>query len=287
MKILIIGASGLLGRALVAGWSDDEVIAKSSKEVDIRDAGAVTQLLMAERPGWTLLTAAYTDVDGCERDPKLAEAVNAAGAGNVARAANEVGSRMLYVSTDYVFDGRKGSPYQVTDPRRPINAYGQSKAHGEDLVSKSNERALIVRTAWLYGLGKGFPDWLLNKAESAKAVEVVTDQRGAPTYAADLAAAIQRLVRAEATGIVHATNTGECTWQGFAEAVLKEAGLKRKLVPISSDQLVRPAKRPAYSVLSHVSLAAYHVSLPPWQGGLHSYMQARAAAQPQKKKGWF
>ena len=289
MKVLIIGASGLLGRALVGRWGSDEVVAVNSKQVDIRDQGAVEELIGKERPYWTILAAAWTDVDGCERDPKLAEAVNATGADYVARATGEVGGRTVYLSTDYVFDGKKGSPYQVTDPLRPVCVYGRTKAQGEELVRKWGDRALIVRTAWLYGVGKGFPDWLLGKAETAKEINIVTDQRGAPTYAPDLAQAIVQLVRMEASGTVHVTNSGECTWYQFAEAILKEAGIKKvKLVPITSEQLVRPAKRPAYSVLSHVSLAPYHLSMRPWQGALHEYMKTRAEAMPAKKKsGWF
>lgn len=289
MKVLIIGASGLLGRALVGCWGGDEVIAVNSKQVDIRDHGAVDQLLVRERPQWTVLAAAYTDVDGCERDPKLAEEVNATGAGHVARAAGEVGSRTVYLSTDYVFDGKKNSPYQVNDPMRPVNVYGRTKAQGEELVRKWDDRSLIVRTAWLYGIGKGFPEWLLHKVETTKELNIVNDQRGAPTYAPDLAAAIVRLVRVEARGIVHVTNTGECTWYDFAQAILKTAGIKKvKLTPVSSDQLVRPAKRPSYSVLSHVSMAKYNVSMRPWQGALHDYLKTREAMMPPKKKnGWF
>jgi dTDP-4-dehydrorhamnose reductase len=280
MRTTIFGATGLLGKALVHTWADayseDEVMGLGSKDADIRDAVQVLQAIERTRPDWIVLAAAYTDVDGCESSPQLALDVNCHGAANVAQAAERIGSRLLFVSTDYVFDGNKTSPYETTDPRAPRSAYGRSKAEGEIAVTKILPQACIARTSWLFGAGgRCFPETILKLAASRPAIDVVNDQRGSPTYATDLARAIQQLCHKNAAGIVHVTNHGECTWFDFAREIVERAGLPAVVRPTTSDKFVRPAERPQYSVLSPRSLEPYGVTMPTWQDALIRYLDER------------
>src|SRR5246127_3211835 len=254
---MIIGGTGLLGKALVREWSGDEVLALGSRDVDIRDWKHVQEVVGEKRPQWIVLAAAYTDVDGCESDPRRALEVNRDGAANVAEAAKNFGAKLLFLSSDYVFDGKKGSPYVVEDPRNPQSVYGRSKAEAEVRLLEILPEVCIVRTSWLFGTGgKCFPDTILKLAASRPVLDVVNDQRGCPTYAVDLARAIIQLCRKSASGIVHVTNSGDCTWFEFAEEIIKAAGHDTTVRPVSSQQMDRPAPRPAYSVLSPASLQA-------------------------------
>lgn len=281
MKVTILGGTGLLGKALVAAWHadavhPDDISALGSRDIDIRDAQKVREVVNAARPDWIVLAAAYTDVDGCEAKPDLAFAVNRDGAVNVAHAANQVGARLLFLSSDYVFDGRKASPYETTDPRNPQSVYGRSKAEAEMRLLDVLPECCIARTSWLFGIGgKCFPDTILKLAANRPALDVVNDQRGCPTYASDLANAIIQLCRANAGGIVHATNTGDCTWFDFAREVIRASGLPTDVRPVNSAQMARPAPRPAYSVLSPESLRRFGITTPTWQDALHRYLQAR------------
>jgi len=277
MRVLIIGGTGLLGKALLQGWTGDEVIATGSRDADIRDETQVQNLVSRCRPDWTILAAAYTDVDGCEKNPVLAHAVNCGGAANVARVAREYGSRLMLISTDYVFDGAKSTPYEVNDPVSPINVYGKTKAAAEAAVRENLPDCCIVRTAWLFGVdGKCFPNTILALARERKELLVVADQRGSPTFNRDLARAIVELTRVNAEGTVHATNSGDCTWFEFAQALSQAANLAQIVVkPISTEELPRPAKRPKYSALSHASLWKYGISMRPWQRALKDYLDER------------
>jgi dTDP-4-dehydrorhamnose reductase len=280
MRITILGATGLLGKALMQGWaqdqSEDQVIGLGSKDADIRDPARVAEVVARNRPDWIVLAAAYTDVDGCETNPQLAFDVNRYGAANVARAAKQVGSRLLFVSTDYVFNGKKTSPYETTDPRDPHSVYGRSKAEAEVAVTQILPEACIARTSWLFGTGgRCFPDTILKLAASRPTIDVVNDQRGSPTYAPDLAQAIQQLCHKNATGIVHVTNRGECTWFEFACEIVVRAGLPTVVRPTTSDKFVRPAERPQYSVLSLRSLEHYGITTPSWQDASIRYMDER------------
>ncbi len=226
-----------------------------------------------------MLSAAYTDVDGCELNPTLAAAVNTLGAVNVARAAAAAGAKLLFVSTDYVFDGTKSTPYETGDPRNPISAYGRSKAEAEEKILNILPDACIVRTSWLFGPGgKCFPDTILKLAATRAEIEVVNDQRGCPTYTLDLADAIIALCKSEAQGIVHCTNRGDCTWFDFAVEILRQAGSKTVVRPTTSEKFVRPAPRPKYSVLSSASLSKYGIEMRPWQETLPDYLAERAKA---------
>ena len=278
MKVMILGATGLLGKALMREWTGDEVIGLGSRDVDIRDAGKVKEVVENARRDWIVLAAAYTDVDGCESHPDRAFAVNRDGPVNVAHAAKRAGAKLLFLSSDYVFDGKKTSPYETGDPRNPQSVYGRAKAEAEVQLLEVLPECCIARTSWLFGTGgKCFPDTILKLAASRPALDVVNDQRGDPTYSVDLARAIVGLCRRQATGIVHATNAGECSWFEFAREIVQGAGLTTEVRPVSSQQMARPAPRPAYSVLSSKSLQQYGITLPTWQDALQRYLQERKA----------
>lgn len=274
MKVIILGGTGLLGQALMREWRGDEVVGLGAGNVDIRNADKVREIVEQARPDWIVLAAAYTDVDGCESNQDLAFAVNRDGAGHVARAAKHAGAKLLFLSSDYVFDGIKNSPYEIEDVRNPQSVYGRTKAEAEIQLLEVLPCCCIVRTAWLFGIGgRCFPDTILKLAARRPALDVVNDQRGCPTYSADLARAIIQLCRSEAIGIVHVTNSGDCSWFEFAREIVKRAGFPTEVRPISTHQLVRPAPRPAYSVLSGKSLQAHGIAMPAWQDALARYLQ--------------
>jgi dTDP-4-dehydrorhamnose reductase len=276
MRITIFGATGLLGKALMREWTDDEVTGFGSADGDIRDAEQVLRLVERSRPDWIVLAAAYTDVDGCETNRDLAFNVNCRGAVNVAHAAKQHGARLLFLSTDYVFDGTKTTPYKTDDPRSPRSVYGQSKAEAEVQLGQILPQCCIARTSWLFGTGgKCFPDTILKLAASRKRLDVVGDQRGSPTYSVDLARAVIQLCRQEASGVVHVTNRGECSWYDFAREIIAGAGLATVLHETTSDKFVRPAERPKYSVLSPESLQKRGIEMPAWGDALRRYLAER------------
>jgi len=269
----------MLGKALMRRWPanvGDEVTALGSAQADIRDPAQVESAVLRSRPEWIALAAAYTDVDGCELNPALASAVNTLGAVHVARSARAAGAKLFFISTDYVFDGTKSSPYEAGDARNPINAYGRSKAEAEERILGIQPDACIVRTSWLFGPGgKCFPGTILKLAATRPELEVVNDQRGCPTYTLDLADALITLCKSEARGIVHCTNRGDCTWFDFAGEIVRQAGLKTIIRPTTSEKFVRPAPRPKYSVLSSTSLSKYGIEMRPWQETVTDYLSAR------------
>lgn len=273
MRVLIFGATGMLGKALLRAWKDDEVVGLGSIDADIRIPEQVEAQVQHRRPDWIILSAAYTDVDGCELNPQLATSVNTFGAVNVAQSAAAVGARLVFLSTDYVFDGTHTKPYSIDDLRKPINSYGESKAEAERKVLDILPGACVVRTSWLFGAGgKCFPDTVLKLAASRPQIEVVDDQRGCPTYTDDLASTIVQLCRAGAKGLVHATNSGDCTWYEFAREILEQVGSPTRVLPTTSDKFVRPANRPRYSVLSPASLLSYGISVRTWREALRYYL---------------
>jgi dTDP-4-dehydrorhamnose reductase len=273
MRVTLFGGSGLLGRELVWALNDAELTAPSSKDVDIRDRARVNQIIGESRPDWVLLAAAYADVDGCESKRDLALSVNCEGAVHVAQAVRQARSRLMFLSTDYVFDGTKGTPYETDDPRNPINVYGDSKARAEARLLEILPEVCIVRTSWLFGhRGKCFPQTILKLAVARPEISVVNDQRGSPTFTRDLATALVELCNKEARGIVHATNSGDCTWFDFAREILQRAVLPAAVKPVTSAEFPRPARRPAYSVLSPSSLHSYGVQMPGWKNALGRYL---------------
>jgi dTDP-4-dehydrorhamnose reductase len=270
----------MLGTDLRKEWMVDELIPAGSADADLRDLAQVERLVQSTRPDWIVLSAAYTDVDGCERNPELAFAVNAAGVENVARAARSLGARVFLVSTDYIFDGRGNRPYEVDDLIAPMNVYGASKAAGEAALRRGHSAWCVGRTSWLFGVhGPSFPDRILRAAETRPELTVVNDQVGSPTYTRDLACAIRDLVLRDARGIVHITNEGICSWFDFAREILFQSGRGSVSVrPISTDQSARPARRPNYSALSPASLHAYGLRLRPWQDALRAFLEERGRA---------
>jgi len=281
MRVTLFGASGLLGHDLVQQLnmsSGDQLTALSSRHADLRDRASVRDVIKDSRPDWILLAAAYTDVDGCESNRDLAFAVNCEGAINVAEAAREAGSRLLFLSTDYVFDGNNRSPYKTSDLRNPTSVYGESKARAEERLLEILPDVCIARTSWLFGHGgKCFPATILKLASTRPEISVVNDQRGTPTFARDLASAVVKLCRADASGIIHVTNSGDCTWYEFAAEIVRASGLPTKVKPVTTAEFPRPARRPAYSVLSPDSLHAYNIHLPDWKDALHRYLEASSS----------
>jgi dTDP-4-dehydrorhamnose reductase len=276
MRVTVFGASGLLGQALVRELQGEQLTPFSSADVDIRDGARVQEVVRTSHPEWIVLAAAYTDVDGCESNRDLAFAVNCEGAANVARAAREVGSRLIFVSTDYVFDGTNTVPYEAGDRRHPINVYGESKARAEEQLIEVLPEVCIARTSWLFGPGgKSFPATILKLAATRPELSVVNDQRGSPTFTPDLASALTQLCRASARGIVHVTNSGNCTWYDFAREILSVSGMSTAIKAVTTAEFPRPARRPAYSVLSADSLHAYGIQMPSWQDAVQRYLDAR------------
>ena len=219
--------------------------------------------------------AAYTDVDGCELNEEKAFAVNAEGTKHVALAASRCRAKMVYLSTDYVFDGNKREPYLESDSPHPLNVYGRSKWKGEQYVQELVKDALIIRTQWLYGrYGKNFVTSILRQAREKKVLSIVNDQIGSPTYTVDLAKAISALIQFDARGIFHVANSDLCTWYTFGQAILKLSGMdKVKVIPISSKELGRPAIRPSYSVLNCQKLKKETgLTLRPWSEALKDYL---------------
>ena len=252
MKILLTGATGMLGRALRESLSlEHEVIALAHADVDITDLAATLSALGRSKPQVVIHAAAWTDVDGCEQDPDRSWRVNALGSRNLAVACQDVDAACCYLSTDYVFDGEKPGPYTEFDAPNPISCYGGSKLAGERYVQTLTPRHWIVRSSWLFGPGgKNFVKTILAKARAGEDLRVVDDQIGSPTYTRDLARAIWKLISDPHYGIWHVTNSGTCSWYDFAAAILENTGLTgTRLEPISSKELGRPAARPRNSVL--------------------------------------
>jgi len=275
MRVLVIGARGMLGGDILREWRDDELIAADQAEADICHLEEVRPLVSKHQPDWILLTAAFTDVDGSECTPEVAYAVNETGTANVAKAAEEVGAGVFFLSTDYVFDGTSPRPYEPDDPVSPIGVYGDSKAKGESAVRRHSSRWCIARTSWLFGArGRSFPEKILQAATSRPELKVVSDQVGSPTYTVDLARAIRKLIKKdEARGILHATNSGICSWFDFAKEILRQAGRTNPVYPIATTEAARVAKRPAYSVLSPASLNSRGIIMRDWREALGDYLK--------------
>lgn len=278
MRLLVTGGAGMLGQAVaaVATRLGHDVVALSRTELDITDREHVRRVVAAAEPGAVVNCAAWTDVDGAETAEAAATAVNGAGAGNLARAAAENGARLVHVSTDYVFDGRKESPWVESDPVGPIGAYGRSKLAGEEEVAASTTDHAIVRTAWLFGAGgRNFVDTMLALGAERDEIDVVADQIGSPTWSAHLAEALVELAeRRDDVGIFHAAGSGACSWFELAVEVFDCAGVRCRVLPTTSERYSRPAPRPAYSVLDTERNDA--PVLPSWQQGVAGYLAEKA-----------
>lgn len=302
-KVLITGSSGMLGLDLSQELRSDYVvegsdIAASERQAikfyqgDITDRDNIAGVISDARPNFVIHTAAWTDVDGCEYEKDKAYIVNSEGSGNVAMGCKKAGARLIYISTDFVFDGKKEKPYRETDRTSPISIYGDSKLKGEEKVRAALREHFILRTSWLYGAhGKNFVDTIIAKAGDQKVLKVVDDQVGSPTYTVDLAKAIHRLLdkltqpkaggpapERRAYGIYHVSNSGSVSWHDYAAAILKMAGSGTKVVPISSKELARPAGRPAMSVLDNAKFFRFTgYRMRSWRAALRDYIRRREA----------
>lgn len=270
-RILIAGAAGMLGQDLQKALAGRDVTALSRAELDVTDRDAV--LAAVSGHDVVINASAYTKVDDAETHEDLAYAINALGTENLAVAAADHGARFVTVSTDYVFDGHATQPYAEDTPRDPINAYGRTKAAGEELAQAAHPGGtFVVRTAWLYGAGgPNFATTMVKLAGSHETVSVVDDQLGQPTWTGDLASQLVALLEADApAGIYHGTNSGQATWYEFARAVFAQAGLDPERVkPTDSSAFVRPAARPSYSVLGHEAWTRVGLQpMRPWEDAL-------------------
>lgn len=281
MRIFITGADGQLGHELQRALAKHELVLGLHPEFDLLNP-EVGNHIRAVRPAVVVHAAAYTDVDGAEENPELAMAVNARGTEYVARAAAEVGARLVTFSTDYVFDGKKQTPYFETDPPNPINVYGKSKLEGERLALSCCPNTLVVRTSWLYGSqGNNFVKTIMRKAVERTELRVVGDQRGCPTNAADLADALRKLIDLDISRLeprtLHLTGSRDCTWHEFACAIVSEIGLSIPVRLITTPETGRPAPRPSYSVLGNRVLAQVGITLPPWRESLKRFLKPAKA----------
>jgi dTDP-4-dehydrorhamnose reductase len=279
VKVLITGAGGMLGRDVVrvAEEAGHDVASFTHDELDITDAGAAEQAIRSEQPEALVNCAAWTDVDGAEGNLGEAKRVNGTGAGNLAAATAAIGCKIVFPSTDYVFDGTKNEPNLESDRVNPISAYGKSKLAGEGETAANNPRHFIVRSSWLFGInGKNFVDTMLNLGRTLDEVVVVKDQVGCPTYTGHLAEALLRLIEWDDFGVYHMAGGGECSWYEFAIEIFEQAGVECRVLSQTSDMLDRPAPRPLYSVL--VSEREPTIYLPDWREGLAAFLAERAEA---------
>jgi dTDP-4-dehydrorhamnose reductase len=282
VRVLVTGAGGQLGLDLLDAFAGQEVVGLTHADLDVADEPAVWAAVRDHAPDLVVHAGAWTDVDGCEDDPERAHRVNALGSWWVARACEAAGAAMVMVSTDYVFDGEGGAshggdaaPYTEFQSIDPLNAYGRSKAAGEQLVRQTLPAHYVVRTAWVCGArGKNFVRTMLRVGHERGEARVVDDQLGSPTFTRDLAAAIRELAVTGRYGTYHRTNRGTCSWYELAAATYELAGIEVDLQPMSSDQLDRPAPRPAYSVLSdRHSVSSGLAPLPHWREGLRDLLE--------------
>jgi dTDP-4-dehydrorhamnose reductase len=278
MRLLIAGAGGMLGSDVVEAGArrGHEVLAFGHGDLDVTDPVAVDAALDRDRPDAVINCAAWTDVDAAEAAEAEAMRINDAGAALLAGAAAAQGAKVLYVSTDYVFDGSKHEPYLESDLPAALSAYGRSKQAGETSVAVANPRNFVVRSSWLYGLGGGnFIETMLRLATEQPEVLVVSDQVGSPTYTRHLAEGIVLLVEGEEYGIHHLRGSGACSWYEFAQEVYDQAGVECRVLAATSKMLAREAPRPSYSVLG--SERPDPIVLPHWKQGLTEYLAERGA----------
>lgn len=295
MRVLVTGANGMLGIDLcvmleAAGHEvvRTDVSAREGMNVpawrslDITDTAAVAGCITQMKPDAVIHSAAYTNVDGCERDPDLAYRINAFGSWNLAAACGEKDIPLLYISTDFVFDGEKKAPYTEFDATNPLSHYGASKLAGEKLVAQLCRKHFIVRTAWLFGIhGPSFPAKMIERAQTNPELSVVCDQVGCPTHTRDLSKVLISLLHSPLYGTYHVTNSGSCSWYEFAKKSLEQAGLAHIQVhPMPADKWPSPTKRPAYSVLRHYSLELQgRDNLPNWEDAVAEFISLRSKPQ--------
>ena len=275
MKIFLTGANGQLGRELQNRLQGTDFLPTDMQELDITDAGAVSAMIGQYRPDVVVHGAAWTQVDAAEEKIDAAFRVNAVGTQNIAMACREVDAAMVYISTDYVFDGLLGRAYTETDPTNPLSVYGKSKLAGEMLARQAHARLFVLRTAWLYGDGPNFVRTMLKLGAEREELTVVNDQHGCPTSTVDLAEAVLRLIQTRRYGIYHATCGGVATWYDFARKIFEIVGnTKVKVTPVTTAEFVRPAPRPAYSPLdTRLLRLTADDPMRPWEAALAEYVR--------------
>ncbi len=276
MPVLVTGGHGMLGNDVTSVFFQEfNVIPLGREDLDITDPSSCERIIGQIRPAYVINCAAFTNVDQCEREPDKAFLVNSEGAKNLAEACLKAGTVLVHISTDYVFDGGKKSPYMEEDERGPINVYGLSKLKGEEKIMASGVEYIIVRTAWLYGkAGPNFVKTILKILKGKGKAEVVDDQVGSPTYTLDLAHGVKNIVDSDFRGIVHITNDGCCSWYEFAKEAATLVGLGAdRVFPIPSSSFRRPAKRPSFSVLdtTRFELTVGH-RMRPWKTALKDFL---------------
>ena len=282
MKVLLTGSNGQLGRELTRQLEKKKIdhVGYDIPEFDVTDKEKIAAIIAKEQPTVIINCGALTNVDGCETQRDLAMAINAAGPKYLAEIARDQDMVLVQVSTDYVFDGagiiKNGElrPYQETDPVDPKTVYGESKAAGEKAVAETTPKHFIVRTAWLYGDGNNFVKTMLELAAKHPQLTVVNDQVGSPTSTVDLAAAIIDLIETDHYGIYHGTCEGQCSWYDFALEIFRLSGIDIPVAAVTSEQFVRPAPRPKYSVLENKALNDLKMNnFRPWQLSLAEYLE--------------
>lgn len=276
-KVLITGANGQLGKELVDLFTEKgfEVYGFGRDKMDITNQAQVEEIVRSVKPNIVLHSAAHTKVDLAESEPEQAFLINAYGTRNVAVAAESVGAKLVYVSTDYVFDGTKDEPYNEFSPTSPLGVYGKSKLAGEQFVRDLHSKFFIVRTSWVYGKhGNNFVKTMLKLGKEKEELSVVADQIGCPTYTLDLANSILELVDTQKYGVYHISNSGSCSWYEFAQAIFEESNINIKVTACSTFEFQSGALRPPYSVLEHMSLKLNGFNaLRDWRKGLRDFFQ--------------
>ena len=276
MRILITGANGMLAKAVINRFSGHELILTDVEELDITNLEKVEEFVNGSRPDVIINCAAYTAVDAAEENLELARKINADGPKNLAIAANKNNAKLVHISTDYVFDGELSTDeiYKEHDKTEPVTAYGITKLEGELAIKQNTSSYYIFRTAWLYGDGKNFVRTMLKAGSEREEVRVVFDQHGSPTYTVDLADIIyQALEKKIPYGIYHATNLGFTTWYDFTRKIYELAKISCNIIPVTSEEFVRPAKRPKNSMLSKAKLLDVEIKIPSWEDALFRYLK--------------
>lgn len=278
MRILVTGGNGQLGRALdLLAPEDHTLVALGSDTCDVTNPGAIRRVIDYMRPEFIIHCAAMTDVDGCEREPERAYRVNTAGTQHLAAAAHDVGATLVYISTNYVFDGQSDEPYHEFDPVNPISVYGRSKLAGEEAVRALCPRHVIVRTAMLYDeTGRNFVNTMLRLAASRPTLSVVADQFGNPTYAADLAEAIFQLIAQPAAGTFHLVNQGMTSWYDWATEIFRITGTDVSVQPIPASAYQRDARPPRNGALVSLTAPAFGIEMPHWADALQRCLDRRS-----------
>jgi dTDP-4-dehydrorhamnose reductase len=285
MRVVLIGANGQLGTDMKRVFQDagDTVFPYVHAQLDICSEARIAEVLAETKPDLVLNTAAYHRVEECEKKSELAFQVNGTAAMNLAIACQKAGATLVHFSTDYVFGGYdRNTPYEETDRPAPLNVYGASKVLGEYLIPDYTDRYFVLRVCGLYGVagssgnGGNFVETMLKKGLAGDAIRVVDDQVLTPTYTADLAEAVRKLVLTRKFGLYHLSSEGECSWYEFTRHIFASAGIEAKLSPVKSTEFASPVKRPSYSVLSKAKVRALGVSLPSWKDALPRYLKQRA-----------